>query len=117
MPALGKVALVLAAAAVGGFLSALGFGSLLIFGLFGVLAAVLVFSKTRAGLFILVCGAFSLEYLAGQGILPTAGLWAMDVITIILFVRIAFQARSSSFRVGNAFFSILILWLILSFAS
>jgi hypothetical protein len=63
-----------------------------------LLATEITLINPRVALVLIILGVFSLEYLSGRGLLPTAGVWAVDGLVLVLFVRLMLMDKERTGR-------------------
>lgn len=101
-----------------GLLVTQGYFKTLFLGILLVVVAGLIFSNPKTALVLITLSVFSFEYLAGQGILPTAGIWAVDGLVIMLLIRLMLINRNFKGRFWTGvIFKLFLAWLLLVLAS
>ena len=74
-------------------------------------AALMIISNPRTALVLIILGAFSLEYLAGQKALPVMAVWTIDGLTVLLFSRmLLLKGQGTGWARGNKVFPLLLIW-------
>jgi hypothetical protein len=73
--------------------------------------ALVVLFNPKVALVIIILSAFSLEYLAGQGFLPSIALWTIDGLVLLLFVQLLLaRGHSTGWFLRSLEFKLLLVW-------